>query len=239
MPPTPTPKNRGDRRAEHDLAGGPGRREPSRQHGQLVLAEVLAQAAVQAVGQEARPQPPADNRHAVQSDVRGRGGDLGQPGDPLSWLQRGHPREQARHVDERVAGPAGVQVAAVSSRRPPRPGQRTQRYRAQQPADDGQRQHRPPGSAAGPTPQVQRAPHEPGQLPPGRSSPALHQIVPPGTQPGTGGRATIGGGQHHPARAALAGGPAVSALRSPPRDRIRGGDGNDQGGAGRGPCPAA
>jgi hypothetical protein len=41
------------------------------------------------------------------------------------------------------------------------------------------------------------------------------------------------------ARAALIGGPAVSALRSPPRDRIRGGDGNDQGGAGRGPCPAA
>lgn len=110
----------GEPRGQHDLVGGPGRRQVAGQHRHLVLAEVLAvQAAGDPVRQEAGVGLAADDRRGVEAQPRGARGYVWQVLDVLYNRQ-----DRARHVDHDGARVDRGQVPAVGGVRSPRPGER-------------------------------------------------------------------------------------------------------------------
>ncbi len=142
---------------EHHRAGRSLRRQPARQHGRPVLAEVLAvEAPVQAVDQEGVVGLAVHERHAAQADVGGVGDHAGQRGDQLIRPRGRHPGQLSRHVHEHVAGVDGGQVAPVGGGGAPRAGHRPEGHPAEQAGQQRQRQHLPPHPPQGRSPAGQR-----------------------------------------------------------------------------------
>src|SRR6185437_11335464 len=99
-----------DGRSQHHRTGRSLGRQPARQHGRPVLAEVLAvEAAVQAVDQEGVVGLTVHERHAAQADVGGVGDHARQRGDQLI-------RPRGRHPGQRWCGArvGGAQSGHVS-----------------------------------------------------------------------------------------------------------------------------
>ena len=162
-----------DDRAEGDLPGRGQPRQPAREHRHPVLAEVGAvEAAGHVVGQERVADLAADHRVGVQPHIRGARGDPGQSRDQPDRFGHRYPGWFSWHVDERVADVDRRQVAAVRGGGAAGAGQRGQGHRAEQAADEGHGDDRPPGPAAGRAPQIAGRAHyrvtcagaRPGQL---------------------------------------------------------------------------
>jgi hypothetical protein len=123
---------------ERDLVGGARPGQPARQHRHSVLAEAIpVEAPGQAVGEEGVIDLAVHDRVGAQAHGGGGGGHPGQALDLPDDRQ-----DRARHVDEDVAGVDRVQVAPVGRVRAPCPGQGPQPDHAEQPADQGHREHR-------------------------------------------------------------------------------------------------
>ncbi len=156
-------------RRERDLAHRAQPGKPARHDGHPVLAEQLAiEAAHQVTGGKRIVHPPVNDRIRGQTHPRGtflhswQGGDLGN-----------RRQERTRNVDEDIAGVDRCQVTAVGGPGAAGAGQRAERHRAQQPADQRHRQHCPPGTAAGRPPPVPRRGHR-ASAPLAAGPPYLH-----------------------------------------------------------------
>ena len=147
----------GDERGEHDLAGRAEPGQPAGQDRRPVLGEPLAvQAGVDSVGEEGLVDVAVDHGVGVDADVRDVGDDTRQRGDQRDGPEHRRARQDAIHIDERVADPARRQVTPVRGVRTPSARHGTQRNGTEQAAEQGQHQRLPPTAPHGRPPPVHR-----------------------------------------------------------------------------------
>ena len=140
---------------QRDLVGGAQAGQPARHDGHPVLPEVFSvEAAGHGGGGEGVVHPAVHHGIGGQAQPGTGGQHVGQALDLPDGGQ-----ERARDVDEHVAGVDRGQVAPVGRVRPPGPGQRAQRHRAEQPAHQRHHDDPAPGAEPGGPPVVKSRVH--------------------------------------------------------------------------------
>ena len=154
----------GQARRQRNLVGGVQARQLARQDRHPVLPEVLTvEAAGEGVVCKGLVHPAVHHRVGGQAEP----GAGGQHHRQMLDLPEGG-KDRAGDIDEHVAGVDRGQVARVGRVRAPRPRQRSQRHRAQQPAHQRHDQGPAMGAEPGRTPEVKGGVHaaEPARIGP-------------------------------------------------------------------------
>ena len=137
--------------------------------------------------------PAMDDRIAGQPQPGGAVADAWQGGD-LRYRRQ----IRARYIDKHITGVDRRQVTAVGGRGAASAGQRTQRHRAEQPADQRHRHHRAPRTPARRPPPVPRRSHrESAPRAAGQACPHARHCAPDSTSRQEGSHHRSPGSQHH------------------------------------------